>query len=179
MDTLDSRSQIEQHANQILKQHGLYSLPINPVVLADKLGVTVNNAQFADDSLAALLARRGQTTQIFVEQSATPYRKRFSIAHELGHHFLSHLPEDGEIVDQHADMFRDRHPSEKLPDQDRFKEIQANWFAAALLMPEELVRVAWEVNPNVYSLAKTCNVSEEAMGYRIDALEVWGTPSAA
>ena len=176
MGAQPSRTEVEQHAKQILKQHGLYTLPIDPVLLANRLGVTINNAKFSDDTWAALIAKRGPSTRIFVEQSDPPYRKRFSIAHELGHHFR-HLVEDGEIVDKRADMFRDRIPRGDDWSQKRFREIEANWFAAALLMPEEFVRREWETNPNVVAMAKTFNVSEEAMGYRIDALGLWGASS--
>ncbi len=170
-----SRSEIEHRAKEVLSQHGLYSLPIDPVCLANRLGVTVNNAKFADDSWAALIAKRGHTTRIFVEQSDPPYRKRFSIAHELGHHFL-HLLEDGEIIDKRIDMFRERGPASGPMSEDRIREIHANWFAAALLMPAEFVRAEWERNPSMSHMAKAFNVSEEAMGYRVDALDLW-TPS--
>ena len=166
-----SRSSVELHAKEILSQHGLFSLPVDPVLLANRLGITVSNAKFSDDSSAALLAKRGHTTRIFVEQSDPPYRKRFSIAHELGHHFL-HLVKDGEILDTHSDMFRDKEPTEGPISELRLREIQANWFAASLLMPEGFVKSEWEINPNVAHLAKTFNVSGEAMGYRLDALNL-------
>ena len=167
-----NRPDIERQAKEILTRHGLYSLPIDPVLLANKLGVTVNNAKFADDSLAALLAKRGGSTRIFVEQSDPPYRKRFSIAHELGHHFL-HLLEEGEMVDKKTDMFREKAPQGHFWSKERLQEVQANWFAAALLMPEELVRAEWATSPNVSTMAKIFNVSEEAMGYRVDTLGLW------
>ena len=167
-----SRSEVEQQAKEILKQHGLYSVPVDPVLLANRLGVTVNNAKFSDDALAALIAKRGRTTRIFVEQSDPPYRKRFSIAHELAHHFL-HLLEDGEIVDKRTDMFRERESAVGSESEERMREVQANWFAAALLMPEELVRVEWDDNPSMKRMAELFNVSEEAMGYRLDILSLW------
>ncbi len=165
------RSQIEQRAKDVLVQHGLYSLPIDPVNLANLLGVTVHNAKFADDSWAGLIAKRGQHTQILVEQSDPPYRKRFSIAHELGHHFL-HLLDDGEIVDKRVDMFREKQPTLADWSAQRRREVEANWFAAALLMPEELVRQQWAANPSVMALARAFNVSQEAMGYRVDSLDL-------
>lgn len=167
-----SRAEVELRAMKVLRQHGLYSLPIDPVQLANKLGVTVNNAKFADDSLAGLIARRGDHTRILVEQADPPYRKRFSIAHELGHHFL-HLLEDGEIVDKRADMFREKEPVGGHLSSERMREIQANWFAAALLMPAEFVREEWARNPSIAHMARVFNVSEEAMGYRVDALDLW------
>ena len=166
------RSGVEHRAKEILTQHGLYSVPVDPVLLANSLGVTVNNAKFSDDTWAALIAKRDHTTRIFVEQSDPPYRKRFSIAHELGHHFL-HLLEDGEIVDKRADMFREKEPSVESMSPEQLREIQANWFAAALLMPEDLVRAEWHKYPNMTRMAERFNVSEEAMGYRIDTLNLW------
>ena len=165
------RSQIERRAKEILVQHGLYAVPVDPVNLASKLGITVHNAKFADNSLAGLIAKRGDHAQILVEQSDPPYRKRFSIAHELGHHFM-HLPNDGQIVDKRVDMFREKQPTAAAWSEQRNREIEANWFAAALLMPEELVRERWAENPSVIVLARLFNVSEEAMGYRIDALDL-------
>ena len=167
-----SRSDVERRAKEVLTQHGLYSVPVDPVLLANRLGVTVNNAKFSDDTWAALLAKRDNTTRIFVEQSDPPYRKRFSIAHELGHHFL-HLLNEGEIVDKRTDMFREKEPDVGSMSEERMREIQANWFAAALLMPEDLVRVEWLRNPSLRPIAELFNVSEEAMGYRLDTLNLW------
>jgi Zn-dependent peptidase ImmA (M78 family) len=166
-----NRSDIEGRAREVLTQHGLYALPIDPVQVANRLGISVNNAKFSDDSWAGLVTKNGSNTRIFVEQSDPPYRKRFSIAHELGHHFL-HLLEDGEIIDKRVDMFREREPSGGLISEQRLKEIQANWFAAALLMPEDLVRAEWQKNPNIRNMARAFNVSEEAMGYRLDAFDL-------
>ena len=171
-----TRSQVEHYAKEILIQHGLYSVPVDPVDLANKLGVTVHNAKFADDSLAGLIAKRGDSTQILVEQSDPPYRKRFSIAHELGHNFL-HLLKDGHIIDRRVDMFREKQPTGVAQSSHRSREVEANWFAAALLMPEELVRLHWVENPSVTVLARIFNVSEEAMGYRVDALDLEAAPN--
>ena len=172
MATRLTPKEIEQKAKEILNQHGLYSLPIDPVVLANKFDITVHNAEFVDDSWAASISKRGSSTSIFVEQSDTLPRKRFSVAHELGHYFLHHLPENGEFADKQADMFRERTPSENTSNEDRYREIEANRFAAALLMPAELVRKQWEKKQNVSWMAKTFKVSNEAMGYRLEALHI-------
>ena len=172
-----SRETVELQAKEILLHHGLYSLPVDPVRLANRLGISVNNAKFADSSQAALIAKLGESTRIFVEQADPPYRKRFSIAHELGHHFL-HLLNDGKIVDSHSDMFREKEPTTGKISDHRNREIEANWFAASLLMPEELVREEWERNLNILQMAKIFNVSREAMGYRLDDLDLV-TPSHA
>ena len=53
---------------------------------------------------------------------------------------------------------------------ERRKEIQANMFAASLLMPEDEVRSEWNRLRSVDELARIFNVSEAAMGIRIDQL---------
>src|SRR5690349_5930433 len=100
------RTEIEAQASQVLRQHGLLSIPVDPVTLANRQGIKVHNAKFSDEGLSGMVSKRGTNVTILVNQSDAPFRKRFTIAHELGHHFL-HLMEDGEYVDTHIDLFRD------------------------------------------------------------------------
>jgi Zn-dependent peptidase ImmA (M78 family) len=160
-------SEIESRASQILKEHGLFSLPVDPVSLANNIGIKVNNAVFSDDNLSGLIAKRGSSISILVNKSDPPYRKRFTIAHELGHHFL-HLLSDGEFVDKKVDLFRDTEGG----DQSKKIEVQANQFAAALLMPSELVKSEYKKNNDISDLARKFNVSEDAMGYRLQRLRL-------
>lgn len=111
----------------------------------------------------------GDTLTLLVNQADPPYRKRFTIAHELGHHFL-HLMSDGEFVDGEANLFRMPQEDAKELTPDRRQEIQANMFAAALLMPEEHIRSEWPRLRSIDEMAQLFNVSESAMGIRIDQL---------
>ena len=165
-----SRREIEGKARDVLRQHGLLTVPINPVTLAQREGIAVNNAKFSDDNLSGMIAKRGKNMTILVNRDDTPNRKRFTIAHELAHHFL-HLAGDGEYVDGEADLFRENleEDSEDSPSERR-AEIQANIFAAALLMPEESIRVYWERTGSVSAMAAAFGVSQEALGYRLARL---------
>ncbi len=163
-----TRMQIQDQARQILKDHDLYRIPVDPVSLANRLGVKVNNAKFSEDNLSGVVAKRGNNVMILVRQSDQPYRKRFTIAHEIGHYLL-HLQEDGEIADHEADLFR-MTEGDIQPTDVRQREVEANRFAAALLMDEDLVRDEWEKLRSVRDMARLFNVSESAMGYRIGAL---------
>ncbi|GGA90132.1 ImmA/IrrE family metallo-endopeptidase [Puia dinghuensis] len=166
-NTTLNTNEIESRASQILKDHGLFSIPVDPVTLANNIGIKVNNAVFSDDNLSGLIAKRGSNISILVNKSDPPYRKRFTIAHELGHHFL-HLLSDGEFVDKKVDLFRDTEGG----DQSKRTEVQANQFAAALLMPSELVKLEYQRNNDITDLARKFNVSEEAMGYRLQRLRL-------
>ena len=62
------RKEIEQKARDILRQHGLKTIPINPVSLANRLGIKVNNAKFSDDSISAMIAKRGENMIVIVSR---------------------------------------------------------------------------------------------------------------
>jgi Zn-dependent peptidase ImmA (M78 family) len=164
-----THEQVEARARDVLKKHGLDSIPVNPLTIARREGIAVNNATFVDDSIAGMIARRGNEVTLLVNQGDPPYRKRFTIAHELGHHFL-HLADDGEFVDGEGDLFRQPKgdPGNWTPEQS--EEYLANMFATALLMPEDAVRVTWEDSRSLERMARRFNVSEQAMGVRLDQL---------
>jgi Zn-dependent peptidase ImmA (M78 family) len=170
------RQEIEQKARDILRQHGLETIPINPVLLANKLGIKVNNAKFSDDSISAMIARRGENILLLVAQDDPPFRKRFSIAHELGHHFL-HLLEDGEFIDKEADLFRGLEEEAEEEDltsltEKRRQEIQSNIFAAALLMPKDIVLEEYKKGLTTEQMAIRFGVSKEAIAIRLSQLRL-------
>lgn len=167
-----SRAEIESKAVETLRQHGLFSIPVDPVALANRSGIKVMNAAFSEEGLSGMVAKRGDNIHILVNQNDSPLRKRFTIAHELGHYALHLSLTDGEFIDRDADLFREEE-SGALPDNSRLQEIQANQFAAALLMPDPLVRKAYHAGiTDLQSLARFFNVSESAMGYRMDKLQL-------
>jgi Zn-dependent peptidase ImmA (M78 family) len=163
-----TKKQIEEKARSVLKDHGLYSIPVDPIVLANRIGISVQNAKFSEDALSGMVAKRRNLVSILVNVNDPPFRKRFTIAHELGHNFL-HLLKDGDFVDRDSDLFRDEIP-EGVTDIAWINEVQANQFAAALLMDEKFVREFWDKDKNVDRLADKFKVSASAMGIRISSL---------
>lgn len=85
-------------------------------------------------------------------------RKRFSLAHELGHYCLEHNFDSGL-------MASDRQLYEK-------QETEANYFAAQLLMPEQIISTlkGQGINLAVTDIATYFKVSKEAAQKRIDTL---------
>ena len=97
--------------------------------------------------------------EIWVRRDESETRRRFTIAHEVGHHLLH---SDGvKVLCRPADV-------DQADDAERAKERQANRFAAELLMPEPLVRErAGRDGPDADALARTFDVSSIAMAYRL------------
>ena len=162
-----TNSEIEKFASQTLKDHQIYGIPVDPVVLANKLGIKVSNALFSDSSLSGMIAKRGNSVSILVNDSDSPNRKRFTIAHELGHQLL-HLHTDGEFIDSELDLYRIEEVEGSKGKH--IEEIEANKFAAALLMDANYIKQYWEKTKSVIELAEIFKVSEAAMGIRLNVL---------
>jgi len=89
-------------------------------------------------------------------------RKRFTIAHECGH-FL--LPGQQDLSTP-CSKERIENWSEKL----NRPELDANRFAAEILMPKSLISIYLQIEPNmdsVQSIASTCGTSLTASGFRL------------
>jgi Zn-dependent peptidase ImmA (M78 family) len=100
-----TKKEINEFARKTLLEHGMYSIPVDPVKLANSYGIKVSNALFSDSTLSGMIAQRGDNTTLLVNDNDSPTRKRFTIAHELGHKLL-HLHNDAEFIDSEIDLFR-------------------------------------------------------------------------
>lgn len=104
---------------------------------------------------------------ILVARERTRQRRRFSIAHELGHFLIpSHLPRAGERSLCSTDHLR----MHDLKEQDRKRrmEAEANRFAAMLLIPPPVLRAELKAirRPDVRDIIRLANlfdVSKDAM----------------
>lgn len=171
------RVDVENRVRGELERMGLYRLPVNPIQFANRLGMSVEYAKFPEIPTIGMVVTRGGRGRIFAAKSDSPYRLRFTIAHELGHYFL-HLSEgnvikDGEVRDRAIDMFWESEPLAGPISENLMREIEANWFATELLMPMEFVREEWNRNPSLPSLARMFDVTEDAIGYRVAGLNLW------
>ena len=135
---------------------------------SDPVPVTI--LQLPAGIAGAYLRREGRPF-IFVSSSTYPVRRRFTIAHEFGHHVLGHAP----AIDTDSD----------LGDQSTQREIEANAFAAEFLAPANAVRAWCEAHAQEISLSTVVKlghffgVSAEAARYRLEAAGVLSGPGRA
>lgn len=112
---------------------------------------SVLNAQFRGKG-DAMTQKRGDSVFIIYNDDRPVVRKRFSVAHELGHLYLGHL---------HGNSSYDLNTN-------NFDEIEANAFAAQILMPPDLLRADIKAGlKDPERLAKKYNVSIDAMWLQI------------
>jgi Zn-dependent peptidase ImmA (M78 family) len=170
-----TRREIEEKVSGLLHKHEIGEAPVRVDLIAKGEGIAILESAFDGDVSGALLRSSG-LTGIAVNSRQHPNRKRFTIAHELAHYLLDHTTED-HIDWQFSILRRDS----KSSDASDAKEIEANAFAANLLMPREFLKEDLRQYANFrgeveldqatrLELARKYSVSVEAMTYRLTNL---------
>lgn len=134
---------------------GVANLPIDPERIARVYGVQVYEYDLPQ-SLSGYLDRDNQGSFIVVNRWLEPTRKRFIVAREFGRYYYT--------------LQRGAY----LPGGMDIKDVYANRFAAALLMPAGVVKSKFEKVQDVGVLARVFNVSKEAMRIRLNGLGLVG-----
>jgi Zn-dependent peptidase ImmA (M78 family) len=159
------------HAEAILRELEISSLPIPVDAIAGKLGAALSYEPFeGKDDISGMLFRDERRIVIGINSAHASTRQRFSIAHEIGHLRMHH----GDFfVDKTVRLNRDARSSMAIDP----KEIEANRFAAELLMPEKIITAATKkrlakkrnitAEELIEGLADECQVSKQAMEFRL------------
>jgi Zn-dependent peptidase ImmA (M78 family) len=135
-------------------------LPVDPFVIAQKLGIKAYAASLDDGISGMLVKRAGEDPEIYVHAADSPNRRRFTCAHELGHYYRRSATGDTEWeYVEHRDLLTSAGNDPE--------EIYANQFAASLLMPREEVEQRRKDGAGTAILAAEFGVSEDAMHYRL------------
>ncbi len=129
--------EIEERAYELLGKLNVSSSPVPVEELARELGIRVHYEPF-DGDLSGVLLRDQDRTIIGINSRHATVRQRFTVAHELGH-FLLHTGNKVHVDREFRVNFRDTTHNTGSASE----EMEANRFAAALLMPESLMREAF------------------------------------
>jgi Zn-dependent peptidase ImmA (M78 family) len=176
---MNAPSAAERRAIAVLKDSGVSEAPVPVERIARRLGAQITYESF-EGEISGMLYRNRGTTVIGVNSRHAPTRQRFTVAHEIGHL----------LIHKGQPVFIDRFVRVNWRNgESNREEVQANAFAAELLMPRALVRKAIEralsrrrdVTPQelVSVLAKSFEVSAAAMQYRLTNLEILNPYSLA
>ena len=156
---------MQSTSNKVLELYeylpgGADGVPVVPVdlhVILDKFGLKAYDVKFNRPDVSGAFDRKKR--EIYLNSTDPKTRKKFTLAHELGHYFLH----DG--VEQDV-MFRERAASGH---KDQLEK-EADSFAAELLMPESVIRLYWTVAEGIQQLADIFGVSYVAMSNRLRGL---------
>lgn len=162
---------VRNEAWKILLDCKIDRLPVDLNLICKALGVrtapySANRALIQRKNLSVIVARSdglsffaGNMPVVLYNETCTPERVRFTIAHELGHIVLGHISPGGVTI-------ANREPNP----QDDPKEIAANQFAARLLAP---ACVLWGLDLHTAKeIAQVCRISKQAAEFRADRMNV-------
>ncbi|MDR7222270.1 ImmA/IrrE family metallo-endopeptidase [Aminobacter aminovorans] len=119
----------KQAAEDFLKKEGITTLPVDPFAIAESRDIVVEGKPDKTEGVSGMLLRHGNNFGIvYAAHISSAGFQRFSISHELGHYFLpGHVDQvikDGVHVSRAGFVTNDPF------------ELEADHFAAGLLMPE-------------------------------------------
>ncbi len=162
-------SQIEAAARTLLSEAGVHSPPVPIEQIARHLQAHIQPREFTDD-ISGIVYRDGTTSVIGVNPLHSHSRQRFTIAHELGHLVLHR---NRPIIIEKALRWGARRDEVSSLGTHR-EEIEANRFAAALLMPD-----AWVVERVVQILDSTPALDESGLIARLADSQVFDVSEEA
>ncbi len=128
------RRRIERLVREVLSDSDVVDAPVPVEQIARRCGLDIR-FQPLDSDLSGILFPAGQRAVVGVNSSHAKVRQRFTIAHELGH-FLLHKNDQLRVDRTVQPRFRSRLSSAGTD----VEEIEANWFAAELLMPRTWIK---------------------------------------
>ena len=163
-----------ESAHEVLACHGVNSAPVNIEQIIRNENIYIfENKELIGISGASLINNGNRI--IVINNQEFPTRRRFTMAHELGHLIL-HQDRIFNFDENDVSVFYRNEDSSK---GEYVREIEANLFAAALLMPENLIveeiqDANLEESPldedNIDGFAKKFDVSVQAMTIRLTKL---------
>ncbi len=172
------RKHIASKAKALRERWNCTRAPIDSYAIAKKEGLVVKEDDAGDDNLSGFLLVDKTAKIIGVNSTHHLRRRRFTVAHELGHYHLHTLGNGNAHIDNSGNVgihFRDETSSAGVD----VEEMEANLFAAELLMPAELIQEKIiEISPSgsvcgdtlIEKLAEAFEVSIQAMTVRLSSL---------
>jgi Zn-dependent peptidase ImmA (M78 family) len=154
--------------------HSSGSIDIEEIIRS--LGILLFKQDFRTDLSGAAFIRGAQRIISVNTNKREPiYRQRFTMAHELGH-ILLHDDQEMSVDVKPITLLRNNESSSGTS----WREVEANMFAANLLMPESSIRLEYDrlnsflIDEDIIleRLAKTFGVSNHAMSIRLSTLNL-------
>ncbi len=159
-------------------------LPISMWKIADMLDIDIEEVEFDNPDIIGELNIEeddDHDVTIKIKKNDIITRKRFTIAHEIGHYILEKGLENNKnrtinnlpiktqtVMDQEYNIIDADYSEEE--------EQAANIFAANLLMPEELVKKYWNIKKDIEFIATMFLVSRSGAQWRLYNLNLIDIP---
>jgi Zn-dependent peptidase ImmA (M78 family) len=152
----------EKDALRVLKRSFRDNIAVEPVGIAERLGVQVREAKFDENILGALFLKPGVDPKIVLNRRHSFFRRRVTCALEIGHYV--HM---SATVDEYkrADLYDG---CEEIGGKSN--DEYAHEFARSLLIPEEDIKIFADLWMDDLEMAVRFRVPREEMRIRLKNL---------
>jgi Zn-dependent peptidase ImmA (M78 family) len=146
--------------------------PVNPWMYAEHLGVLVIDFHDLDlseasrrqllyndsESWSGMTIREGVITAIIINPNHAPVRQCSTLMHELSHYVLKHVPVRVDVSDSGLLL---------LSEYSEESEAEADWLAAAILLPRDILMRRRRQGDSVSQIAQAFGTSEQLCEWRL------------
>lgn len=167
------KSKAEREATKVWTKAGKpVPVPIDEMIRDYELDL--RESALEDSISGMMVTKEDGSAVVVINENHHENRKRFSMAHELGHYLLHRTARSIFVDASEQKFYRDAEASTGT----KLQEIEANAFAAELLMPQESIeeRVTETLTmldePIIEKLAAEFCVSQSAMIFRLQKLRL-------
>lgn len=167
------RKRISSEVNRLLEEYEQSGPPVDIRRIAEVEGIKVVERPSPEADFSGFyLVEEGVPVIGINTASANKGRERFTLAHELAHHFLHEQQEGVPHVDR---RFVVKFRNDESSKGEYIEEMEANLFAASLLMPEQFLRRSvsifttfdYDDDDLTSKLAEEYGVSKQAITIRL------------
>ena len=154
---------IENVANKIIYSYWNLKISVDVYQVAENMGFHIVENQNEDNN--AILNLNNNNESHINNLNEQKLQNRFTIAHQLGHYFLNHkkTKQDDFIFVDDDDVFNGKKNYD-------YREVEANMFAARLLIPTDALReIMINVkNATIEDVAQLFQVKESYIAYKFN-----------
>lgn len=165
------KKEAAEDAARLLKTTYRLRAPVDPIAIAQELGIQVAEGELDRDILGGLVMNPGEEPEIFMNQLDLLIRRRLTCALELGHYVRrSRTTNEYSRVDRRSDHSK----SEEDPES-----VYSEEFAACLLLPSRDIKTMIELGVDELEMALRFQVSRELTQLRLNDLGLRSTVFSA
>jgi Zn-dependent peptidase ImmA (M78 family) len=147
-------------ARKILAESKVKAPPVDLLLILSAHGIGYEEVDDFPDTVDALIVEDGSNVYAAVNARQHLHRRRFSLAHELGHYFIHRdgMPEEAITIDNP--------PTDDMGEVTKSPaETEADLFAGELLVPLEMLKL--HVQKGIPELSRIFLVSEQVISIAI------------
>jgi Zn-dependent peptidase ImmA (M78 family) len=156
---------VRRVAKHLLRAAGVRTPPVDLRKIASHCGLRYEEVDYFPDDVDALIVTTAEGSVAVVNKNQSINRRRFSLAHELGH-FVLHR--DGSVLETTVSIDAPP-PGESGREVASIAEREANLFAGELLVPIEFLKEHFRPGMTAADVGKLFEVSESVAAIAISS----------